>query len=104
MLRCERRCFDVNEKKGSCFRLQLKINKVVSSTTKQTTVDEGKIAKVIVFYKPILHSFHYINLSTQIHFLYKSYKNFSKTTSKFLSFTYSLFADINLKILLYKVF
>jgi hypothetical protein len=54
MLRYERRCFDVNEKKEGVYRLRLKINKVVSSTTKQTTEDEGKTRKVIVFYKPIL--------------------------------------------------
>jgi hypothetical protein len=54
----------MNEKREGVFRLRLKINMVVSSTAKQTTVDKGKIAKVIVFYKSILHSFHYINLST----------------------------------------
>jgi hypothetical protein len=51
MLRYEQRCLDVKEKKGRSFRLQLKINMMVSSTTKQMTPDNGKTTKVIEFYK-----------------------------------------------------
>jgi hypothetical protein len=51
VLRYERRCFDVNEKKESVFFLWLKINKMISSTTKQVAADKGKITKVIEFYK-----------------------------------------------------
>jgi hypothetical protein len=41
----------VNEKKGMCFCLPLKINMMVSSTTKQMTPDKGKTTRVIEFYK-----------------------------------------------------
>jgi hypothetical protein len=42
------------KRREGVFRLRLKTNKVVLSTPKQTTTYEGKIAKVIVYYKPAL--------------------------------------------------
>jgi hypothetical protein len=89
---------------------------VVSSTPKQTTTDEGKIAKVTVYYKPISKYFHYIDFSIYIHFLHKSYKNSSKTAPKFFSFGspdytnivfsfgFSFFANISLKNISYEMF
>jgi hypothetical protein len=88
MLRCER-------KEGKVF---------FAFDSKQTRwfrpdQSKGKIAKVIVYYKPTFHCIHYINSSTYIHFLYKGYKNFSNNTPKSFSFGSSFFANISMKTL-----
>jgi hypothetical protein len=100
MLRYERRCFDVNEKKGRCFSPSTQNKQDDFVHTKQTTPDKGNNTKVIEVYKSNSSMFPFQSIYLNTIF---------NTTPKFLSFEIShfgssIFADISLKNLTYKVF
>jgi hypothetical protein len=111
-----RNCFVGNENKGRCFwpSAQNKQSGFVHTKANDNKTNV-KLQKVTIYYRPIFNCFQYINFSIYIHFLYKRYKNFFKSTPKsfslrspdytniVFSFSSSLFANISLKNISYEM-